>query len=184
MNATDAPAPSAAAARTATCGELTATIAATSAGAVTTATSKTIETIAYAVSRWSASSTSAPHTERIAAGTCGNVAPPHSAQSASTQVGACSLAAITSAASAGTCPRAAARSTRVCPSRSMSRPCATAPSAFARLKAPTTRPATANEPVASWASSRMPRPNMPIGIDPAADRITGARAPGRASSDR
>ena len=46
VNATDAPAPSAAAASTATCGELTATIAATSAGAVTTATSKTIDTIA------------------------------------------------------------------------------------------------------------------------------------------
>ena len=102
VNATDAPAPSAAAASTATCGEETATIAATSAGAVTTATSKTIETIAYAVSRWSASSTSAPHTERIAAGTWGNVAPPHSAQNASTQVGADSSAAMTSAASAGT----------------------------------------------------------------------------------
>ena len=66
----------------------------------------------------------------------------------------------------------------------MSRPCATAPSALARLNAPTTRPATANEPVASWASSRIPRPNMPIGIDPAAERITGARAPGSASSAR
>ena len=46
VNATEAPAPSAAAASTATWGELTATIAATSAGAVTTATSKTIDTIA------------------------------------------------------------------------------------------------------------------------------------------
>jgi hypothetical protein len=102
VNPTDAPAPSAAAASTATCGELTATIAATSAGAVTTATSKTIETIAYAVSRWSASCASAPHTERIAAGTWGKVAPPHSAQSDSTQVGAPASAAITSAESAGT----------------------------------------------------------------------------------
>jgi len=46
VKATEAPAPSAAATSTATCGELTATIAATSAGAVTTATSKTIDTIA------------------------------------------------------------------------------------------------------------------------------------------
>jgi hypothetical protein len=46
VNASDAPAPSAAAARTATCGDVTATIAATIAGAVTTAVSKTIETIA------------------------------------------------------------------------------------------------------------------------------------------
>ena len=66
----------------------------------------------------------------------------------------------------------------------MSRPCATAPSALATLKAPTTRPASANEPVASRARSRIPRPNMPIGIDPAADRTTGARAPGSASSAR
>ena len=56
--------------------------------------------------------------------------------------GAPAFAAITSAARAGTCPAAAARSTRVCPRRSMSRPCATAPSALARLKAPTTRPAS------------------------------------------
>jgi hypothetical protein len=46
LKASEAPAPSAAAARTATCGEVTATIPATIAGAVTTAVSKTIETIA------------------------------------------------------------------------------------------------------------------------------------------
>jgi hypothetical protein len=46
VKASEAPAPSAAAASTATCGELTATMAATSAGAVTTANSKTIDTIA------------------------------------------------------------------------------------------------------------------------------------------
>jgi hypothetical protein len=151
---------------------------------VTTAVSKTIETIAYAVSRCSGSSTSMPQSERIAAGTWGNVAPPHSAHRASTHVGARASAAITSPASAGTWPVAAARSTRVWPRRSMSRPCATAPSALAALNAPTTRPASANEPVASRASSRIPRPNIPIGIDPRADRTTGARAPGRASSAR
>src|SRR4051812_1525718 len=60
--------PSAAPASTATDGEATATIPATTAGAVTTATSKTIATSAYAVARCSGSCTSAVHTERIAAG--------------------------------------------------------------------------------------------------------------------
>jgi hypothetical protein len=52
------------------------------------------------------------------------------------------------------------------------------------VNAPTIRPASASEPVASRASSRIARPNMPIGIDPAIDRNTGARAPGNASSAR
>ena len=91
-------------------------------------------------------------------------------------------AAATSAPQASACTTAAVRSTRVCPSRSISRPCATAPSALPIPNAPTTRPATANEPVASCASSRIARPNMPIGIEPTAEAITGRRAPGRASS--
>ena len=59
-----------------------------------------------------------------------------------------------------------------------------APSALATLNAPTTRPASANEPVTSRASSRIASPNMPIGIEPAVDRTTGARTPGIASSAR
>jgi hypothetical protein len=46
------------------------------------------------------------------------------------------------------------------------------------------RPAWANDPVASRASRRMPRPSMPIGMDPAAENSTGARAPGSASTSR
>jgi hypothetical protein len=99
-------------------------------------------------------------------------------------VDAPAFAAATSAINAGRWPQAAVRSTRVCPSRSISRPCATAPSAFASPNAPTTRPACANEPVVSWASSRIDRPNMPIGIDPAVERISGARAPGSPTSAR
>jgi hypothetical protein len=109
------PAPSAAATSTATEGESTATIPATIAGAVTTATSKTIATSAYAVARCSGSRTSIVHSERIAAGSCGSVSPPHSAHAHSTVVLAPAWAASTSAASAGRCPAAAARSTRVWP---------------------------------------------------------------------
>ena len=66
----------------------------------------------------------------------------------------------------------------------MSRPCATAPSALASPKAPATRPASANEPVASRASSRMPMMYIPIGRQPRADATTGPRAPGRRSKAR
>ena len=93
-----------------------------------------------------------------------------------------SSAAATSTPQASACTTAAIRSTRVCPSRSISRPWATAPSALPIPNAPTTRPAIANEPVKFCASSRIARPNMPIGIEPMAEAITGRRAPGSASS--
>jgi hypothetical protein len=169
---------------TASVGEPAATIAATSAGPVTTPSSNTIPTRAYAVSRRSRSWTSIPHSERIAAGTCGISAPPHTAHSASIDVAAWACAATTSAISAGRCPAAAARRMRVCPYRSISRPCATAPTAFAMLNAPTMRPASAKEPVASWTSSRIASPNIPIGIDAVAISTTGAPAPGIESSSR
>ena len=43
-------------------------------------------------------------------------------------------------------------------------------------------PASANDPVVSRASSRIARPYIPIGMQPTADAITGARAPGSDSS--
>ena len=79
---------------------------------------------------------------------------------------------------------AATRSTRGCPSRSISRPWATAPNALASPKAATTRPAEANEPVVSRASSRIASPNIPIGSAPSAEATSGARASGRRSSAR
>ena len=130
------------------------------------------------------SSASVVHSERIAAGSCGSVPPPHSANRNSRAAGACSCAATTSATSAGKCSEAAVRSTGPCPRRSISRPCATAPHALARLNAPSTRPASANDPVESRTSNRIPRPNMPIGIEPAIERSMGARAPGNARSAR
>ena len=76
------------------------------------------------------------------------------------------------------------RSTRVCPSRSISRPWAIAPNALASPKAATTRPASANEPVVSRASSRIPSPNMPIGSTPTSEVRSGSRASCRRSSSR
>ena len=170
-----------AATSSATPGPASAASSATSAGAVITATSNTIDTSAYAVWRCSGSATRSPHSERIAAGTCGSAAPPTTAPAAMTVTGAPFSAATTTPVSATTCTTAAVRSTRVCPTRSISRPWATAPNAFARPNAPATRPASANEPVASRASSRIARPNMPIGIEPSTDASTGPRAPGSAS---
>ena len=117
----------------------------------------------------------------MAAGTCGRQAPPATAHSTSTADGARRSAATTSAATASACPAAAARSTGGWPSRSINRPCATAPRALASPNAPATRPASANDPVASRASSRIARMYMPIGSDPSADATTGPRAPGTRS---
>ena len=87
-------------------------------------------------------------------------------------------------APAGARPRPS-RSTRVWPSRSISRPCATAPNALARPNAPTTTPARwRTSRVVSRASSRIASPNMPIGIEPSVESTSGARAPGRRSSAR
>ena len=92
------------------------------------------------------------------------------------------MATTTSAAQPSACATAAVRSTRVWPSRSISLPWATAPSALPIPHAPTTRSAIANELVASCASSSTASPNIPIGIEPIAEAITGGRAPGSASS--
>ena len=70
-----------AAVSTAASGDAAAAITATSAGAATTETSKTIATSAYALSRCCGSLTSDPHSERIAAGTCGSERPPAAAHS-------------------------------------------------------------------------------------------------------
>jgi hypothetical protein len=61
---------------------------------------------------------------------------------------------------------------------------AAAPNALASPNAPTTRTASANEPVASRASRRIATMNMPIGSDPRADATTGPRAPGTRSNAR
>ena len=124
-----------------------------------------------------------PHSERMAAGSWGREAPATSPQSASTSVDASRSAASTSATSPAAWTAAATRRTRGCPSRSISRPWATAPSALASPKAATTRPAEANEPVVSRASSRIARPNIPIGRAPSAEAMSGARASGRRSSE-
>ena len=78
---------------------------------MTTETSKTIVTSAYAVWRLSSSSTRALHSERIAAGTWGRNAPAPSAQRPSTHDGAWRPAATTSATSMSTWAGAARRST-------------------------------------------------------------------------
>jgi hypothetical protein len=134
--------------------------------------------------RRSSSGTSMPHSERMAAGSWGTEAPATAPHSISTPAGASSAAASSSAASPAAWTTTATRSTRVCPSRSMSRPCATAPSALASPKAATTRPASANDPVVSRASSRMPNPNIPIGRTPTSEVSSGIRASGRRSSSR
>ena len=175
---------SAALTSTAAAGEASATISATSAGAVTTATSKVTAPSAYAASRSAGSSVSTVHRARIAAGSCGSVAPAQTAHSRSTQLGAPAWPATTSATSPDRWPAVTAHSTGPCPSRSISRPCATAPSALARPKPAATRPASANEPVVSRANSRIASTYMPIGIDPAVARISGTRTPGSPSRRR
>jgi hypothetical protein len=55
---------------------------------------------------------------------------------------------------------------------------------LAKPNAATTRPASANEPVVSRASSRIESPNMPIGSEPTVELNSGARASGRRSSSR
>ena len=64
----------------------------------------------------------------------------------------------------------------------MRRPWTTAPNALTIPNAPATRPAAANEPADSRASSTIASPYMPIGSEPSAERKTGARTPGSRSS--
>ena len=146
---------------------------------MTTETSKTIVTSAYAVWRRSSSSTSAVHSERIAAGTWGRNAPAPNAQSARTQEGASRPAATTQRdehqgvrrrhpAQHGAAGRSGPSAGPARPRRARWRP---------RTR-PRRGPRRANDPCASRTSRRIARPYIPIGIDPATEATSGTRAAG------
>jgi hypothetical protein len=156
----------------------------TTAGPTTKQTSSTTDSSAYAVPRAGSLPSSALHRARTIEPSDGMDPPATKAAASTAASGARSSAQATNTAVAVVNTAVDGRSTRRWPYRSASRASGGEHTAKPTDPAADARPASPYRPVSAATRSRLPRPNIDIGIRPTAPATQNRSAPGRPSTPR